>query len=123
MLLSSLNLLLMSNAVTTRRDKSILYSRVAIIILLYSVSLRYNLKDIANSLVVFKATAPPFKYLIAKVILVISSPVAYPSGEENIFEKKQNKVLKYNDLYFLYNVINGARLIQFLLLFIFVPQE
>ena len=117
MLLTSLIILLLSNAVTTRRDKSILYSRVAIIILLYSVSLRYKLKDIANSLVVFKATAPPFKYLIAKLILVISS------AAENIFEKHQNKVLKYNDLYFLYNVINGARLIQFLLLFIFVPQE
>lgn len=42
MLLTSLILLLLSNAVTTRRDKSILYSRVAIIILLYSSLLGYN---------------------------------------------------------------------------------
>nr|ASM91512.1 NADH dehydrogenase subunit 2 [Botryosphaeria dothidea]AWN55991.1 NADH dehydrogenase subunit 2 [Botryosphaeria dothidea]AWN56015.1 NADH dehydrogenase subunit 2 [Botryosphaeria dothidea]AWN56052.1 NADH dehydrogenase subunit 2 [Botryosphaeria dothidea]AWN56076.1 NADH dehydrogenase subunit 2 [Botryosphaeria dothidea] len=42
MLLTSLILLLMSNAVTTRRDKSILYSRVAIIILLYSSFLCYS---------------------------------------------------------------------------------
>ena len=42
MLLTSLIILLLSNAVTTRRDKSILYSRVAIIILLYSSLLCYN---------------------------------------------------------------------------------
>lgn len=36
MLITSLILLLLSNAITLRRDKSILYSRVAIIILLYS---------------------------------------------------------------------------------------
>lgn len=36
MLIISLILLLLSNALTLRRDKSILYSRVAILILLYS---------------------------------------------------------------------------------------
>src|SRR5436309_1367677 len=36
MLILSMLLLLLSNAVTLRRDKSILYSRIAIIILLYS---------------------------------------------------------------------------------------
>jgi NADH-ubiquinone oxidoreductase chain 2 len=34
--------LLLSNAVTLRRDKSILYSRVAIIVLLYSSLLAFN---------------------------------------------------------------------------------
>ena len=42
MLLTSLILLLMSNAVTTRRDKSILYSRVAIIILFLTALFYYN---------------------------------------------------------------------------------
>src|SRR6266536_2967047 len=36
MLISSILFLLLSNAVTLRRDKSILFSRVAIIVLLYS---------------------------------------------------------------------------------------
>ena len=36
MLITSLLYLLLSNAITLRRDKSILYSRVAIIVLLYS---------------------------------------------------------------------------------------
>ena len=42
MLISSLNLLLLSNAVTTRRDKSILYSRSALIIILSSSILAYS---------------------------------------------------------------------------------
>ena len=36
MLITSLIYLLLSNAITLRRDKSILYSRVAIIVLIYS---------------------------------------------------------------------------------------
>jgi NADH-ubiquinone oxidoreductase chain 2 len=36
MLITSLIYLLLSNAITLRRDKSILYSRVAIIVLLYT---------------------------------------------------------------------------------------
>jgi NADH-ubiquinone oxidoreductase chain 2 len=36
MLLTALFSLLLSNAITSRRDKSILYSRVAILVLLYS---------------------------------------------------------------------------------------
>lgn len=39
MLITSLLYLLLSNAITLRRDKSILYSRVAIIVLLYSFTL------------------------------------------------------------------------------------
>ena len=42
MVLFSLLFLLLSNAVTLRRDKSILFSRVALIILLYSSILAYN---------------------------------------------------------------------------------
>ena len=47
MIVSSLILLLLSNAVTSRRDKSILFSRVAILILLYSSFLAYNDLDIS----------------------------------------------------------------------------
>jgi len=42
MLLNSLILLLLSNAITSRRDKSILYSRVTITILLISAFIAYD---------------------------------------------------------------------------------
>jgi len=42
MIFISLLLLLLSNAVTLRRDKSILYSRITIIILIYSALITYN---------------------------------------------------------------------------------
>jgi len=50
MLISSILFLLLSNAVTLRRDKSILFSRVAIIVLLYSsliaiISLHFTYLD------------------------------------------------------------------------------
>src|ERR1700721_915983 len=45
MIISSILLLLLSNAVTLRRDKSILYSRISIIILLYSCLIGYNNLD------------------------------------------------------------------------------
>jgi len=49
MLLSSLLLLLLANAVCLRRDKSILYNRVAFMILLYSSIIGYDSWDIVNS--------------------------------------------------------------------------
>ena len=42
MLIYSILFLLLSNAVTLRRDKSILFSRVAIIVLLYSSLIAFN---------------------------------------------------------------------------------
>src|SRR6187402_447580 len=48
MIITSILLLLLSNAVTLRRDKSILYSRVAIIILLYSSLLAMTSLFITN---------------------------------------------------------------------------
>ena len=42
MIIFSILFLLLSNAVTLRRDKSILYSRVAIIALLYSSLVAFN---------------------------------------------------------------------------------
>jgi NADH-ubiquinone oxidoreductase chain 2 len=48
MVIFSILFLLLSNAVTLRRDKSILYSRVAIIVLLYSAILAMTSLYIAN---------------------------------------------------------------------------
>ena len=45
MIISSILLLLLSNAVTLRRDKSILYSRISMIILIYSCLIGYNNLD------------------------------------------------------------------------------
>lgn len=42
MLITSLIILLLSNAVTLRRDKSVLFSRVALLVLLYCSSLAWN---------------------------------------------------------------------------------
>lgn len=56
MLILSLIFLLLSNAVTLRRDKSILYSRIAIIILLYSSLIAFyniNLKFTENEIALF----------------------------------------------------------------------
>jgi NADH-ubiquinone oxidoreductase chain 2 len=48
MIIFSILFLLLSNAVTLRRDKSILYSRVAIIVLLYSAILAITTLYITN---------------------------------------------------------------------------
>ena len=48
MLITSIMFLLLSNAVTLRRDKSILFSRVAILVLLYSFILALNTLYITN---------------------------------------------------------------------------
>lgn len=54
MLILSLIFLLLSNAVTLRRDKSILYSRIAIITLLYSSLIAFNNINIAeNEIAIF----------------------------------------------------------------------
>lgn len=47
MTIYSILLLLLSNAVTTRRDKSILYSRIAIIMLLYSAHVAFYCLDVS----------------------------------------------------------------------------
>ena len=85
MLIFSILFLLLSNAVTLRRDKSILYSRVAIIVLLYCsffafISLFIN--SLANGIGLygglFHATAITqifqiFIFLISSVILQLTA--------------------------------------------------
>jgi len=85
MLITSLILLLLSNAITLRRDKSILYSRVAILILLYSslfaffsLYLRYLDNGIGLYGGLFHATSTThvfhiFIFLISAVILQLTA--------------------------------------------------
>jgi NADH-ubiquinone oxidoreductase chain 2 len=85
MLLNSLIFILLSNAITSRRDKSILYSRVAISILLLSALITYDnlsLLFLAKGIGIFgglfQATATTntfhiFIFLITSVILLLTS--------------------------------------------------
>jgi NADH-ubiquinone oxidoreductase chain 2 len=85
MLLNSLIFLLLSNAITSRRDKSILYSRVAISILLLSTLITYDnlsLLFLAKGIGIFgglfhtTATTNTFHifiFLITSVILLLTS--------------------------------------------------
>ena len=85
MLLNSLILLLLSNAITSRRDKSILYSRATITILLISAFIAYdnlNLLFLAKGIGIFgglfHTTATTnffhlFIFLITSVILLLTS--------------------------------------------------
>ena len=85
MLLNSLILLLLSNSITSRRDKSILYSRVTITILLISAYIAYDslsLLFLAKGIGIFgglfhtTATTNSFHtfiFLISSVILLLTS--------------------------------------------------
>ena len=85
MLINSIILLLLSNAVTLRRDKSILFSRVAIIILLYSsilglvcLYIKYIDKGIGLYGGLFHVTSNTqifhiFLFLISAIILQLTS--------------------------------------------------
>ena len=84
MLILSIIFLLLSNAVTLRRDKSILYSRVAIIVLLYSSIIAINslfissLKGIGLYGGLFHATAITqnfhiFIFIISAIIIQLTA--------------------------------------------------
>ena len=85
MLLNSLIFILLSNAITSRRDKSILYSRVAISILLLSALITYDnlsLLFLAKGIGIFGGlfhtsantnTFHIFIFLITSVILLLTS--------------------------------------------------
>lgn len=125
MLTLSILLLLLSNAVTLRRDKSILYSRIAIIILSYSFfngSLSLLFKSFKRSIGLFgglfHATIIThvfqlFIIFISIVILQLTAffPFVYKvnkGNEEDIRDKKgeQFKIIEY-PLILLF-IINGA---------------
>jgi NADH-ubiquinone oxidoreductase chain 2 len=78
-------LLLLSNAVTTRRDKSILYSRITLIILLYTTFIAYTFYfpiPLSNGIGLFGGlfhvtstthTFHIFIFLISAMILTLTS--------------------------------------------------
>lgn len=93
MLISSLNILLLSNAVSTRRDKSILFSRVANIIFIYcSLLLILNLKlnflekgvSLLGGLLFCKSHTQIFSvFLFLLVVIILTLTSFYPRSHVN----------------------------------------
>jgi NADH-ubiquinone oxidoreductase chain 2 len=113
MLIISLISILLSNAVSSRRDKSILYSRITIIILLLSSYLALDSLYVTNLDTgiglyggLFNAsslthTFQLFIFLVSAAILQLTS--FYP---RKIFFKKSFKLLSYNNINFKSKIIN-----------------
>ena len=134
MIITSILLLLLSNAVTLRRDKSILYSRVAIIILLYSSLLAMTSLFITNldrgiGLYggLFHATSITqtfhiFIFLISAVILQLTA--FYPRRVWVPTYSSLNKILFYNFLYYRTKIVNKMgeqfKIIEYPLILLFI---
>jgi NADH-ubiquinone oxidoreductase chain 2 len=105
MIISSILLLLLSNAVTLRRDKSILFSRTVIIGLLYSSFLAYNnlyIKSLAKGIGIygglfnvttFTLSFNIFIFLVSAVILTLSAFYPRKVYYETIFPVKDKESL------------------------------
>jgi len=134
MLVFSILFLLLSNAVTLRRDKSILFSRVSIIILLYSTFLANNSLYIAslssgvgiyNGL--FHITSITqifhiFLFIISAVILQLTG--FYPRKVWIEKYSSINKLLFYNFIYYRSKIINKMgeqfKIIEYPLIILFI---
>lgn len=131
MLIISLLSLLMSNAVSLRRDKSILYSRVTIIILLLSSYLTLDSLYLTNLDTgiglyggLFNATSIThtfqlFIFLVSAAILQLTG--FYP---RKVFFKNSSKLLSYNVINFKSKIINKMgeqfKIIEYPLIILFI---
>ena len=134
MLLNSLILLLLSNSITSRRDKSILYSRSTIIILLISAFIAYDnlsflflAKGIGIFGGLFHTTATTntfhiFIFLISSVILLLTSFYPrkvwlkeYSNPDKLIF----SKLIYYNTL-LLSKMGEQFKIIEYSLIILFI---
>ncbi len=134
MLIFSILFLLLSNAVTLRRDKSILFSRVSIIILLYSILLAKNslympsidrgiglysgLFHITSITQVFHI----FIFLVSAIILQLTA--FYP---RRVWSKKYSsfkEIISYNFIYYRSKIINNKgeqfKIIEYPLIMLFI---
>lgn len=134
MIILSILQLLLSNAVTLRRDKSILYSRVSIIILLYSsllafTSLYITYLDRGIGLYggLFHATSIThifhiFIFLISALILQLTA--FYPRRVWTTTYSSINKMLFYNLLYYRTKIVNKMgeqfKIIEYPLILLFI---
>ena len=95
-------LLLLANAVTLRREKSKIFNRVAVLILLYSGILAYDIlyiESLATGIGVFSGLFQPFNYLMSSILI-------YSPADEH--KKEALKVnIKKSGVYKWTNLING----------------
>ena len=113
MLLYSIILLLLANAVNNRRDCSVLYSRISILVLInslilvyfnYNVNFIYNGMNLYGGLLLIKSYSIFFSMFIIGLsifILGINSFLPGESIKRNIFNPKQLRILinKMSDQY------------------------
>jgi NADH-ubiquinone oxidoreductase chain 2 len=134
MLINSILLLLLSNAVTLRRDKSILFSRVTIIILLYSsilglvcLYIKYIDKGIGLYGGLFHVTSNTqifhiFLFLISAAILQLTS--FYPRKVIISEYSSIYRLLFYKFLYYKTKIINKMgeqfKIIEYSLILLFI---
>jgi NADH-ubiquinone oxidoreductase chain 2 len=134
MLIFSILFLLLSNAVTLRRDKSILFSRVAIIVLLYSsllglASLYITYLDAGIGLYggLFHATSTThifhiFIFLISAAILQLTG--FYPRRVWIAEYSSLNKLFLFNFLYYRTKIVNKMgeqfKIIEYPLILLFI---
>ena len=134
MLIFSILFLLLSNAVTLRRDKSILFSRVSIIILLYSTLFANNSlyitsinKGIGIYSGLFQTTSITQIYDI--IIFLISAIILQLTAffPRRVWSKKYsslNKIFSYNLIYYRNKITNKMgeqfRIIEYPLIMLFI---
>ena len=134
MIISTLLILILSNAVTLRRDKSILYSRIVITIALISIILGFksiNVSLLANGIGLFGGLfhATPisqsfhiFIYLISAVILQFTG--FYPRKVSIIEYSSMVKLLFNKLIYYNTNIINKMgeqfKIIEYPLIILFI---
>jgi len=134
MIIFSMLFLLLSNAVTLRRDKSILFSRVAIIVLLYSsliamTSLHFTYLDRGIGLYggLFHATSTTqvfhiFIFLISAIILQLTG--FYPRKIWIADYSSISKLFLYNLLYYRTKIIDKMgeqfKIIEYPLILLFI---
>ena len=134
MIIFSILFLILSNAVTLRRDKSILYSRVAIIVLLYSSLLAINSLFITSLSTgiglyggLFHITSTTqifhiFIFLISAIILQLTG--FYPRKVWLAEYSSLSKLIFYNFLYYKSQIINKMgeqfKIIEYPLILLFI---
>src|SRR5258708_5366489 len=134
MIISSILLLLLSNAVTLRRDKYILYSRISMIILLYSCLIGYNNLDFSlleNGLGLFgglfHATCITnvfhiFILLLSSIILVLTA--FYPRNLKTQEYSSLYKLIYCKLIYYETSILNKMaeqyKIIEYPLILLFI---
>ena len=131
MLLNSLIFLLLSNSITSRRDKSILYSRVSISILLIAALITYDnlsflflAKGIGIFGGLFHVTATTntfhaFIFLITSVILLLTA--FYPRKVWLKHNSSPNRILFTNLIHIVISTLNIIRSIVVVFSLAFIP--